>query len=74
MNIQEFINKFAEMLEIEDVDSLTPETEFRDLDEWSSISVMEFIAFADENYGKQVGDVHIKSCQTIQDLYNLMKA
>ena len=74
MDIKDFISKFAEMLEIEDVDSLTPETEFRDLDEWSSISVMEFIAFADENYGKQIGDVHIKSCQTIQDLYNLMKA
>ena len=74
MDIKDFICKFAEMLEIEDVDSLTPETEFRDLDEWSSISVMEFIAFADENYGKQIGDVHIKSCQTIQDLYNLMKA
>ena len=74
MNIQDFITKFAEMLEIEDVDSLTPETQFRDLDEWSSISVMEFIAFADENYGKQIGDVHIKSCQTIQDLYNLIKA
>ena len=74
MDIKDFISKFAEMLEIEDVDSLTPETEFRELDEWSSISVMEFIAFADENYGKQIGDVHIKSCQTIQDLYNLMKA
>ena len=74
MEIKEFINKFAEMLEIEDVDSLTPETEFRDLDEWSSISVMEFIALVDEAYGKQVGDIHIKPCQTIQDLYNLVKA
>jgi len=74
MEMNEFIEKFAEMLEIEDVDSLTPDTQFRDLDEWSSISVMEFIAFADENFGKQVGDVHIKPCQTIQDLYNLVKA
>ena len=74
MDIKNFISKFAEMLEIEDIEALTPETEFRDLDEWSSISVMEFIAFADENYGKQVGDIHIKPCQTIQDLYNLVKA
>ena len=74
MDIKEFISKFAEMLEIEDIEALTPETEFRDLDECSSISVMEFIAFADENYGKQVGDIHIKPCQTIQDLYNLVKA
>ena len=74
MDIKNFISKFAEMLEIEDIEALTPETEFRDLDEWSSISVMEFIAFADENYGKQVGDIHIKPCQTIQDLYKLVKA
>lgn len=74
MNIQEFITKFAEMLEIEDVESLTPDTEFRNLDEWSSISVMEFIALADDEFGKQVGDVHIAPCQTINDLYNLVKA
>ena len=74
MDIKNFISKFAEMLEIEDVDSLTPETEFRDLDEWSSISVMEFIVLADTEYGKQVNDTALKSCSTIQDLYNLVSA
>ena len=74
MNIQEFISKFAEMLEIEDVESLTPETKFRDLDEWSSISVMEFIVMADNEFGKQVVDAGIRACSTIQDLYNLVNA
>ncbi len=74
MNIQEFITKFAEMLEIEDVESLTPDTEFRDLDEWSSISVMEFIVLADDEFGKHIADAGIKACSTIQDLYNLVNA
>lgn len=74
MDIKEFINKFAEMLEIEEVESLTPETEFRDLDEWSSISVMEFIVLADTEYGKKVNDAALKACSTIQDLYNLVSA
>ena len=74
MEIAEFITKFAEELEIENVDALTPETAFRDLDEWSSLSVMVFIAFADENFDKQVGDKHIAECNTIQDLYNLVSA
>lgn len=74
MEIAEFITKFAEELEIENVDALTPETEFRDLDEWSSLSVMVFIAFADENFDKQVGDKQIAECNTIQDLYNLVSA
>ena len=74
MDIAEFITKFAEELEIENADALTPETEFRNLDEWSSLSVMIFIAFADENFDKQVGDRQIADCKTIQDLYNLVSA
>lgn len=71
MEIQEFINKFAEAIEIEEVENLTVETLFRDLDEWSSLSVMLLIAFFDEEFGKEIGSADIKACQTIQDLYNL---
>lgn len=74
MDINEFIEKFAEEIEVEDVASLTPETEFRDLEEWSSLSVMVFIAFADENFDKPVGDKQIANCNTLQDLYNLVSA
>ena len=74
MNINEFIAKFAEELEIEDAESLAAETEFRQLEEWSSLSVMVFIAFADEIFGKQIGDKQIADCKTIQDLYNLVTA
>ena len=74
MNINEFIAKFAEELEIENAESLAAETEFRQLEEWSSLSVMVFIAIADENFGKQIGDKQIAECKTIQDLYNLVTA
>ena len=74
MNINEFITRFAEEIEIENAGDLTPNTQFRDLEEWSSLSVMVFIAFADENFGKQIGDKQIADCKTIQDLYNLVTA
>lgn len=74
MEIKEFIEKFAEAIEVEDASVLTPETEFRDLDEWSSISVMISIAFFDEEFGKEIGGTDIKGCKTIQDLYNLATA
>ena len=70
MGINEFIEKFAEALEIEDVESLTPETQFRDLDEWSSISVMEFIVLAKNEFGKNITDVEIRKSLSLQDLYN----
>ena len=74
MDIQSFIKKFAEAIEVEEVDALTPETEFHDLDEWSPLSVIIVIAFFDEEFGKQVDDVAIRKAETIQDLYELATA
>ena len=74
MEIKEFIEKFAEAIEEEEVENLTAETEFHELDEWSSISVMITIAFFDEEFGKEIGGSDLKNCKTIQDLYNLATA
>ena len=71
MEIKEFIEKFADAIEVENVEALTPEISFRDLDEWSSLSVMLTIAFMDEEFDKQVSNTDIKAAQTIQDLYDL---
>lgn len=74
MEIKEFIEKFAEAIEVENVDALTAETKFRELEEWSSLSVMLIIAFFDEEFDKQVSDTMIRQTVTIQDLYNIASA
>ena len=74
MEIKEFIEKFAEAIEVEEVENVTAETEFRQLEEWSSISVMLTIAFFDEEFEKEIGGADLKACTTIQDLYNLANA
>ena len=71
MEIKEFIEKFAEAIEVENVGALTAETEFRGLDEWSSLSVLLLIAFYDEEFEKELTQTQIKASNTIQDLYNL---
>ncbi len=74
MEIKEFIEKLAEAIEIEDVEALTPDTEFKELDEWSSLSVMLIIAFFDEEFEKQIEEKDIHTAQTINDLYLLATA
>ncbi len=74
MEISEFIEKLAEAIEIEDVDALTAETVFKELDEWSSLSVMLIIAFFDEEFDKQIEEKDIKGATTIADLYQLATA
>ncbi|UKK47511.1 phosphopantetheine-binding protein [Prevotella sp. E9-3] len=71
MEIKEFIEKFAEAIEVDNVEALTAETEFRELDEWSSLSVMLLIAFYDEEFGKELTQAQIESANTLQDLYNI---
>ena len=71
MDLKEFIEKFAEVIEVEDVESLHGDTDFRDLDEWSSLSVMLLVAFFDEEFEKEIGDSDIKGCSTIEDLYKI---
>ncbi len=74
MEIKEFIEKFAEAIEVEDASALTAQTAFHDLEEWSSLSVMLLIAFFDEEFEKEVAEKQIREAVTIQDLYNLVTA
>lgn len=74
MQITEFIEKLAEAIEIEDMASLRAETVFKDLEEWSSLSVMLIIAFFDEEFDKQIEEKDIHSAVTINDLFQLATA
>lgn len=74
MEIKEFIEKFAEAIEVDDVEALAAETEFHELEEWSSLSVMLIIAFYDDEFDKQIGEAAINGCKTIEDLYKLATA
>lgn len=71
MELKDFIDKIVEQLEIESAEMLNGDTKFRELEEWSSLSVMELIALYDDEFDKQIGDVDIKKCVTISDLYKL---
>ena len=70
MEMKEFIEKFAEAIEIDDASVLTPETEFRTLDEWDSLSYLSVIAMIDEEFEVQIETPEFKQQKTIQDLYN----
>lgn len=72
MNITEFIDKFAEALEIEDNSRLDTNTEFRKLDEWDSLAYLNVIAFLDEEYNIQIENAEFKSLKTINDLFNFI--
>ena len=70
MEIKDFIGKFAEAVEIEDISTLTAETVFRDLPEWGSLAYLSVIALMDDEYNTQIEEADFKKLRTVQDIYD----
>lgn len=73
MELNDFINVFAEQFDDTDVSELTPDCVFQELEEWSSLTGMAIIAMAKTQYGKTITGKEIRGCETIEELYNLIK-
>lgn len=72
MEIKEFIEKFAEIFDDTDISTLTPETKFRELEEWSSLSALGVIALADEEFDVELTGNEMRKATTIQELFDLI--
>jgi len=73
MELNEFVAHFAEQFEDTDKSVFTPETRFRDLEEWSSIIGLAIIAMVDEEYDVALKGAEMKSANTIQELFEVVK-
>lgn len=72
MDINEFILKLE--AEFEDVPkgTLTAQTSFRDMPEWSSMHALIIIALIDTEYGVTLNGEDLRSAVTVQDLFNII--
>ncbi len=73
MEIKDFIEKFAEQFDETDASAFTPETEFRELDEWSSLIALSVIAMVDEEYDVLLKGDDMRAANTIDELYQIVK-
>lgn len=72
MSEQEFIELFRSILDNPN-EEIDMDTEFRYLDDWSSLAGVSFIAEAKNRLGKTIAVADFKNAETLQDLYNLLK-
>ena len=74
MELNEFIQNFAEQFDETDASEIKAETVFHDLDEWSSLIALSLIAMIDEEYDVTIKGDEMRSAVTVEDLYNIVKA
>lgn len=74
MDIKEFISKFAEQFENTETSAFTADTEFKKLDEWSSLMALSIMAMIDEEYEVGIKGEDIRSASTVNDLFEMIKS
>lgn len=74
MEIKEFIQNFADQFDEVDVETLNSETEFRMLDEWSSMMGLAIMAMVDDEYNVQLKADEMRKAETIQELFDLVNS
>ena len=70
--MNDFIENFKKQFEDENI-VVKPNTVFRDLDGWDSLTSLMVVAMFDEIYNVSINSDHLQSATTIKDLYNFIK-
>lgn len=74
MDINEFIQNFAEQFDETEASEFSPETVFRDNDEWSSLMALSVMAMVDEEYDVQLSANEMRQANTIQELFDIVNS
>lgn len=74
MEIKEFIQNFADQFDDTEASVLSPETNFRELEEWSSMMGLAILAMVDDEYDVQLKADEMRKTTTIQELFDLVNS
>ncbi|QQS27682.1 MAG: acyl carrier protein [Sphingobacteriales bacterium] len=69
MDLNHFLQKFSEQFDLTDASQILPETEFKQLEEWSSMHALLVIALIDEEFDVPFSGEDLQNCVTVSDIY-----
>lgn len=72
MKKEEFLDSLKEALEVEDDETLTMDTNLKDLEEYDSLSVLVIVTMVDKKFKKQISSSDFKKVTTVNSLISLI--
>lgn len=72
--MEDFIKNFANQWDETEADVFTPECEFHELEEWSSLVGLAILNMIAKKYGVKVAPAELKAAVTIEDVYKLVQS
>ena len=73
MELEVFVEQFAGQFFDTDPAEFKPETEFRQFDEWSSMTGLCILSMIKDEYGFFLDPNIFKQCKTVADVYEAVK-
>lgn len=74
MTLDEFVKAFAAEFDDTPEESFKPETNYKELDEWGSLVALSIISMVDDEMDKRLTGADLRSCSSIEELFNLVEA
>ena len=74
MTKEDFLKNFANQFDDTDASELTFETNFRELDEWSSLLALAVMNMIGKKYNVKLKPEEMRETNTIQELYDLVNS
>lgn len=72
ISLNDFVKGIAEQFEDTDPTTITANTNFKSLEEWSSLTAMTIVAYVKFEFNKSLIAKDINDSETIEDLYNVI--
>ena len=70
MKLEKFIENFRDLFEETDPETINKDTNYEDLDEWSSILGLMVLGMVNQEYSIEIGAKEIIESATVEDLFN----
>lgn len=74
MTLDKFVLRFAEEFDETPEEQFIAAAKFKSFEEWGSLTALSIIAMVDDEFEKRITGADIRSCETIEDLYNLIQS
>lgn len=74
MELKDLITIFNKVLNPEGKGQINAQTEFKELEEWSSLSAFTIVELINENFSVRIRGIQLRKCNNIEELFNLLNA
>lgn len=72
--MNDFIANFADQFDETEASVFTPETRFRELEEWESITGLAILNMIAKKYNVVLPHTEMRQTQTVQELFDLVQS